>query len=775
MYSLMLFSQDKFFENKSIFRSNPDFTGTVYNGKIVLVYGEGGVLMKSSDFGETWSQSLINDSLWIINMINEGNTFYGISEKSIFKSTDNGTTWIINRYNEENLRNIIKIESGIYSLSNNKIYQINEDLSISLKYEINTDTLFTQISGYGNNLFVSSVNGTIMMYNTVTNKIKHYYLSESGLCSDCGEISKLYTISNYVYFYSKPNFYLLNINKGEFKKISSALKTFGAGFGIYNNELFNIFSSYDNYSFNLDSIYYYRHNLTKDLWERVDIGKYDRFIWGINFTNLNYINENTIIAVGKDKLICVSKDAGKTWIVKNSLTKYNALLKIFDKLNGVGAETFRFSTTTDGGVTWLPPKNHYPKYNTDSHSGFKRSAPGAVSKDTLFTIAPQFLSYKIDSNISISYDGANTFKFLSNKNTSYSDVYAYLPVQYFNQYYLIINKYETFLSDNQFHYFSEVRKLEIGDSLTSTYLKDSITDMQFYLFGTLNNQLIALIKDYRDTNNINFKIISIPRDSLGIIQFTTINEIATLNIENAKQLEYLSSGQITNETRLLFNLIDRNKVAGSYKIIGLLFDLESKKLIKLSEELNNFKVAIKFSNVNDKYYLLNMIPEPNGITYELLESENYDSLISTWQPSKERYYLISNLYEDDSLKVVTAIDSRFNLNTSKILYLTNSSGNAVVDKMEHKSYLHISNIYPNPSSGNLFIKLYYPSNLNIYDLKVELYNIFGQKITNYYNYNILEINDYSTNLQININANPGLYLLKLQLGDNYVNQAIIVE
>jgi photosystem II stability/assembly factor-like uncharacterized protein len=89
------FSQDAFFKDKSIFRSIPDLLGSIYVGNTLIIYGEGGVILKSTDLGDTWSQSCINDSMYITTMIARGNELYGISRNQhIFKSTDYGENWV---------------------------------------------------------------------------------------------------------------------------------------------------------------------------------------------------------------------------------------------------------------------------------------------------------------------------------------------------------------------------------------------------------------------------------------------------------------------------------------------------------------------------------------------------------------------------------------------------------------------------------------------------------------------------------------------------------
>ena len=82
------------FNKIDFYRINSDFNGSVYNGSILLVYGNGGVILKSSDIGNNWEQINLNDNLNIINMIYTDNQFVGLSDRNEFIfSKDNGISW----------------------------------------------------------------------------------------------------------------------------------------------------------------------------------------------------------------------------------------------------------------------------------------------------------------------------------------------------------------------------------------------------------------------------------------------------------------------------------------------------------------------------------------------------------------------------------------------------------------------------------------------------------------------------------------------------------
>ncbi|MGB9702133.1 MAG: hypothetical protein ACPL1A_05315 [Candidatus Kapaibacteriota bacterium] len=72
---------------------------------------------------------------------------------------------------------------------------------------------------------------------------------------------------------------------------------------------------------------------------------------------------------------------------------------IFPTGVGITAQGYRFSITTDGGITWLPQKQHIKQYEDKRNSNFQYSIPVILSEDIAFTIS--FPYHTKDTNISI--------------------------------------------------------------------------------------------------------------------------------------------------------------------------------------------------------------------------------------------------------------------------------------------------------------------------------------------------------------------------------------
>jgi photosystem II stability/assembly factor-like uncharacterized protein len=83
-----------FYKQFEIKRISANFNGSDYNGNALIVYGDGGVILRSTDIGQNWEQINLNDSLNILEMVHIGTSFYGISDaKYLIYSFNNGVSW----------------------------------------------------------------------------------------------------------------------------------------------------------------------------------------------------------------------------------------------------------------------------------------------------------------------------------------------------------------------------------------------------------------------------------------------------------------------------------------------------------------------------------------------------------------------------------------------------------------------------------------------------------------------------------------------------------
>ncbi len=83
-----------FYDQIKIKRISTDFNGSVNCGNTLLVYGKGGVILRSTDYGSNWEQINLNDSLNIVDLVCSDQSLSGISSnRYIIYSAYGGVSW----------------------------------------------------------------------------------------------------------------------------------------------------------------------------------------------------------------------------------------------------------------------------------------------------------------------------------------------------------------------------------------------------------------------------------------------------------------------------------------------------------------------------------------------------------------------------------------------------------------------------------------------------------------------------------------------------------
>ncbi len=762
-------SQDTYFKDKSIFRANPDWAGSVHNGNTLLVYGEGGVIMKSTDLGNTWFQSCINDSMYIIKMVARGNEFYGISRNQyIFKSTDEGNSWIVKDYGlQKQFNGLVQTEDKIYCLSENKIYEVNSTLDINEKYQFNSDTAYYEIAVLGDNIIFTAGKGKLGIINTKTDNQEIIDLEALGLCSDCRTLSKFLPTSDNLYFFIRTSMFKYNLSNNKITEIKGPMKLQDAALASFGNKLYNIFSIYDNYIYNIDSLYFYKYNEASDNWERVDDGKYERYIWNLKFTNLSFLDNKKIIAVGKNKLIYMSSDEGKTWTLKNSLTEYGQAISIFNEKDAIAASKFRFSKTTDGGLTWLPQRNHYSLYNKHSINYFNYYAtPYIVDMNNVFALSPP--RHTADTNIAISKDGLESFYF-QNCYTGQVSTNFFAYYDFFSKIYIFMNATEN-ASPTEKHLQNNfyAASLELKDTLDVTWHggrnnADYISAIQY------GDKVYVLIKDYSDSTNTRFALLS-NGDSTGIIRpFYMVYEAFLDSLIDSTS--YVPTKIFSIKNYLIIPVIDI--MTGESSLFS--YNLVNKQLTRLMPSNKFGNIILDCFELDHTSYIqyLNFTNKP---VYGIFKNKDIVNDPTNWEEDSSRYVILSFLYNSDSLKVVSAIDRYFNSDKARILYLRPTENSSVIDKTEYKPNLYITDPIPNPAESATKFKVYYPINQDINNIQIKVSNVLGQIVACESSFQINSLNDHIVEIHWTIgNLQRGVYLINIKIGNEIGTKAIIIQ
>ncbi|MCX6147733.1 MAG: hypothetical protein NTW25_10885, partial [Candidatus Kapabacteria bacterium] len=157
---LPLFSKEPPFKFE---RMNTDYKGIVYNGVNTICYGNYGIMTYSFDRGEKWKQLNIGDKNNILKIKNIDKDFYGITDNSLIKSTDNGLNWEI--------KEIIEIKN---------INQYNQIIDFSFAND--SLLILTNYGVYLSDLSLKSTKSVIVLddnsfYNSIENDNKFIYIA----------------------------------------------------------------------------------------------------------------------------------------------------------------------------------------------------------------------------------------------------------------------------------------------------------------------------------------------------------------------------------------------------------------------------------------------------------------------------------------------------------------------------------------------------------------------------------------------------------------------
>lgn len=391
----------------NVLYSNPPFQierlGTDYNGVIeinnrIIVYGNNGVLTYSDDFGDRWKQINLGEFNHILKIIkDEENTLFALAPQSILFSKDGGNSWT--------QKTILKDQTMLdFALRNNLIFFITENrigvIDRSLKtapqilFEFDELTSFSKCELLDKYLFVINLNYYIFRVNTDTKqidtidvhkkiKMDSYYLEVANIKASGSVLYVLVVDSVYSSFVTE---YIdirhlvikstdygvtwevvtkeLPITKDFLIEEDSSAATLAPLYMTEKNPYFGV-------SFVRAKGKEFEEYIQKDttgIWFPVWFPytyfevPTSRFKYRIN--KIERIQDNLIVAVGRDKIILISRDNGNHWEMKSffrpllswNYQGYQPKIKLMNR------DTIVIVTdvipycfySTDGGATFLP-------------------------------------------------------------------------------------------------------------------------------------------------------------------------------------------------------------------------------------------------------------------------------------------------------------------------------------------------------------------------------------------------------------------------------------
>lgn len=338
--------------------------------------------------------------------MNINRNFYGLSQYGIYFSTDEGKTWSAFQP-QERILDIFAYKEQLICILENKIQRYDINLNFIREHRIDLDSSYLHaknttisVAKAGYKLFYYSCDWKLASFNLETNLFKEIDLSiiypgnkwplREKLFSN--DSDKVYLITNNSLFEYNTEESKIQIvfNKPSFIKNDSLITYLAA-----KDQLYAIYTlTYDVLTIDsvnrrkaLDSLFFGYIDKSSKMFINLKEPINDRFIANLRLNDLKLFNiqgKDIFIAVGDGKLIYISTDGGRNWILKSLLNEEGKIFAFNRSKARLIASNGKFFFTNDGGVTWLPQQNYLPimvyllgisSFFIDESRGFYRADP----------------------------------------------------------------------------------------------------------------------------------------------------------------------------------------------------------------------------------------------------------------------------------------------------------------------------------------------------------------------------------------------------------------
>ncbi len=808
-----LLSQEHYFH---IERMITDFRGVVSNNNKIICYGDYGIMTYSTNSGHSWQQQSFGDKYNIMKIETDGFDFFGVTNYFLFRSYNNSSYWIKQPiFEQSKIIDMTLYNNSIYILTKDGILKSDKEMNIvkTPLIKLNDDYNYSELKTDGINLYFIADSRLFFKYNLSTqnldtidilNKFKSLnYTTVSGL-KIFGEdiylqISHQAKDKNYYYSLIKSNdkgsnwikLTKLILNGNCYKIIYDDIYFIRQGIKYDSSDSFltTQFIKIDSSHYAKDSSYFTIIN------DNEKIKRYIRWTKYIDFKDF-VINDDTIIAVGSNKLISVSYDKGKSFEFKSFFDGvyvglYNNISILNDSLIYV-INGYQINKTTNGGITWLPQK--YRNYNNNTYNTF----PDIYY---LGSHGNGFAKYRNintnnDSNALVTKDYGENFIKTNNKNLTIptnsilfpkcldlGDIALFgtnLQKDSAGQSSFLILRYDSSLKLlDSTRLLGDLKNLiKIGnDNIITLNLLSTGVNKADSNGKTVNYSYNYFLRKSTDKGN--------SWDSLNII--VPIRQNLVKNNTNFYYTDIIHKNAITYNNFVFYPTT--NNVIYRFDYINNKFDsLFCPAAISKLNPLPIFKFNSKLfvvSNYNNKFYFTNVSTNepvlwdslsPEDIfgqwdNYNLLNNlKNKDAILSAKMLNDSSGFLIIGKSQQ-SLRTGT---KKFKINFVKI------SPDKRTNVQEHRIeedrvYLWNSSPYPLPGKDIIKSHIYWNKNYNIQNVKINVYDIIGTKINNN-KIHIEPITNYSGILEWDSSKYiSGIYFIQILLGGESISIPVIVS
>lgn len=484
-------------------------------------------------------------------------------------------------------------------------------------------------------------------------------------------------------------------------------------------------------------------------------GRYAGY-YDLKTSKFNFVNNATIIVVGRSKLIFVTYDLGKTWELKSFVQ--GVPNKIYDDKMYVTGGIYS-SISNDGGMTYTPQRitdtsachtcrftDIYQTFISPEGKGFLH---GRVQFDNYanigftqdfgrtfqFKSALEFYSngFKFATNFALI--GDEYYNIINRRTTSSNPLLPFKWVTY--GFYFDKNdfsKYRQVVLDTSKHKYyyiypeNETNYTEVLQSIEANHPKD-----QYLEIRSTTDKGETWTSDHRIKNySESYKFYEHNKDSLFITSY---------NLTYYGDIDYMNRVYLYDRTR------------GALDTLFIEDEVEQKNL-----------QVVYFDN---SFYLMGD---------KILKKANKD--LSSWDevpnwPSKNPTF--GDVVSSNDVLLVKYNDE---IRQEKNFYLNNYY-KIVVDKTTNiespKITLRTYSAYPNPATNLVKAELYWESGFDIRKSIKGVYDVNGNKVADKNTIIVTNTDNYSGTLEWNCsNYQSGLYFIFIEHGDNRQSVPIMI-
>lgn len=794
-------------KNYKITPVNIDFNGVISIDDNVVIYGSNGYYYYSEDGAKTWEERKILEQANVKKILEYNNDLYGIIEDGyLIKSTDKGNSWIVKKYDKDSIDKFIAMDvdnEKFFVRSIDKIIEFNLDLEYEShfsdsilfysEFQGKHNPLYARefLSYHNNKLFIPLTDRNFMLLSDdyQYKKIKKISECNSALTDKKPFLTGLDYLNDSlmvkIEIAGKVEQYIFLIGNGNYEenwKLIPLDSSLFINFNAYDNSIYGIgrdlgltgdFDKDWKFHFGIPkTTYLNKYDLAKDTLEIVGNKYYSYYKLGTVQTDeigANYsgyydmydigpyfINDSTIICVGRSKFIFISYDMGKNWELQSFIDGTPNI--IFDDNNYVNSGILS-SYTSNGGMTYTPQKIvdttacHYCRF-TYHHLTFI----SPEGKGFYFGI-PEFDNY---SNIGFTQDSGKTFEFKStldfySKTFKFGTNFALIGDEY-----VTVQNRLTTPSNPQLPYKWVSMMFKFNKDDFSQYTREFLDTSKYkyyYIFPKDKNSFTEVLQ-FIEPNH--------PDDQYLEIRTTTDNGETWETNHKIKNYSNVYKFYEHNKDSLFITSYELTYYSGiDYMNRVYLYDRTRNELDTLFIEDDVERSNLQVVYFDNNFYLMgeNLLKIGNSDLTEWSDVPNWP----TENPSFKEVIFNDNVliakYNDE-----IRVEKNFNLNNYYKI-VADEITSVEVPKVVLRTY----SAYPNPATNIVKAELYWESGFDIKESIKGVYDINAKLVANRNEIKLINSDNYAGTIEWNCSSHQsGLYFIVIEHGNNRQSIPIMI-